>query len=200
VRPLWRLDHVRGGLHAHSLQGVHRCRRRRGHAAAALRAGLAGGARHALLPGGRPGRLGRAEDRAGAAPLHRNRRLDRRGGHHRRPHLVEYARMKTVLARAALVALLLSLLAACGHSRVVKRESVKPVTPAERGSLEVPRDGRYTVRKGDTLYGIAFRHGLDYRDVAGWNGIRAPYTIYPGQRLRLRGAGRSVAGTGGSPQ
>src|SRR5690606_34526919 len=27
-----------------------------------------------------------------------------------------------------------------------------------------------------------------------------PYTIYPGQRLRLRGAGRSVAGTGASRQ
>lgn len=95
--------------------------------------------------------------------------------------------MSTSAARALLVLLLVSLLAACGHSRVVKRESVRPVTPAERGSLEVPSDGRYTVRKGDTLYGIAFRHGLDYRDVAAWNGIRAPYTIYPGQRLLLRG-------------
>ncbi|PKM41586.1 MAG: hypothetical protein CVV05_20535 [Gammaproteobacteria bacterium HGW-Gammaproteobacteria-1] len=27
----------------------------------------------------------------------------------------------------------------------------------------------------------------DYRDVARWNGIRPPYTIYPGQRLQLRG-------------
>jgi len=109
--------------------------------------------------------------------------------------------MSPFLARAVLVTLLLSLLAACGHSRVVKREGVRPVTPAERGSLEVPDDGRYTVRKGDTLYGIAFRHGLDYRDVAAWNGIRAPYTIYPGQRLLLRGreTKRDVAVTPAPP-
>ena len=31
----------------------------------------------------------------------------------------------------------------------------------------MPRDGSYEVRRGDTLYGIAFRHGLDYREVAG---------------------------------
>ncbi len=44
----------------------------------------------------------------------------------------------------------------------------------------------YTVHKGETLYTIAHRYGLNYRRVAAWNGIRYPYTIYPGQRLRLR--------------
>ncbi|KAA2285757.1 peptidoglycan DD-metalloendopeptidase family protein [Arenimonas fontis] len=109
--------------------------------------------------------------------------------------------MSTFVARAALVSLLVSLLVACGHARVVKREGVRPVTAADRGSLEVPQDGRYTVRKGDTLYGIAFRHGLDYREVAAWNGIRAPYTIYPGQRLLLRGReqAREVAVTPAPP-
>lgn len=43
----------------------------------------------------------------------------------------------------------------------------------------------YEVRRGDTLYSIAFRYGLDWRDVAGWNGIGAPYMIRPGQELRL---------------
>lgn len=41
------------------------------------------------------------------------------------------------------------------------------------------------VVRGDTLYGIAFRHGLDWRDLARWNGLREPYTIFPGQVLRL---------------
>lgn len=41
------------------------------------------------------------------------------------------------------------------------------------------------VRKGDTLYSIAFRHNLDYRQLAAWNGIGSNFTIYPGQRLRL---------------
>lgn len=45
--------------------------------------------------------------------------------------------------------------------------------------------GYHVVRKGETLYAIAWRYGLNYRQLAAWNGIRAPYTIYPGQRLRL---------------
>jgi lipoprotein NlpD len=44
----------------------------------------------------------------------------------------------------------------------------------------------YTVRQGDTLYSIAFRHGLDYRELAGWNNIGDTYLIYPGQTLELR--------------
>lgn len=44
----------------------------------------------------------------------------------------------------------------------------------------------YEVRRGDTLYSIAFRFGLDWRAVANWNQIQAPYTIRPGQELRLR--------------
>jgi lipoprotein NlpD len=43
----------------------------------------------------------------------------------------------------------------------------------------------YVVRAGDTLYSIAKRHGLDYRDVARWNGIGRDYRITPGQLLVL---------------
>jgi lipoprotein NlpD len=45
--------------------------------------------------------------------------------------------------------------------------------------------GSYVVMKGDTLYSIAFRNGVDFRDLAQWNGIAEPYTIWPGQRLTL---------------
>ena len=45
--------------------------------------------------------------------------------------------------------------------------------------------GSYQVVKGDTLYSIAFHNGVDFRDLAQWNGIGAPYTIWPGQRLQL---------------
>ena len=41
------------------------------------------------------------------------------------------------------------------------------------------------VRPGDTLYSIAWRFGLDHRDLARANGIDAPYTIVVGQRIRL---------------
>ena len=45
--------------------------------------------------------------------------------------------------------------------------------------------GYHTVLIGETLYSIAWRHGLDYKRLASWNKIRPPYTIYAGQRLRL---------------
>lgn len=44
----------------------------------------------------------------------------------------------------------------------------------------------YTVRAGDTLYSIAWRHGLDYRELARWNRLPGDYRIFPGQVLRLR--------------
>ncbi|MHB8447095.1 MAG: peptidoglycan DD-metalloendopeptidase family protein [Rudaea sp.] len=43
----------------------------------------------------------------------------------------------------------------------------------------------YRVVHGDTLYSIAFKHGLDFRDLAAWNGIASPYRIFVGQELRL---------------
>ena len=52
-------------------------------------------------------------------------------------------------------------------------------------SYQKTKDGHYRVRKGDSLHAIAFNYGLDWRDIAGWNHIRAPYLIYPDQELRL---------------
>jgi lipoprotein NlpD len=49
-----------------------------------------------------------------------------------------------------------------------------------------PREDRiYTVQRGDTLYSIAFRYGLDYRRLAEWNGIASSYLIHPGDTLKL---------------
>jgi lipoprotein NlpD len=54
--------------------------------------------------------------------------------------------------------------------------------------------GSYTVQPGDTLYEIAFRYGLDYRDLAAWNGLGDGAFIRPGQTLRLDGPpGQAVA-------
>lgn len=50
----------------------------------------------------------------------------------------------------------------------------------------------YKVRKGDTLYSIAWRYKLDYRALARWNAIQPPYTIYPGQRLKMRPAAQTA--------
>jgi lipoprotein NlpD len=53
------------------------------------------------------------------------------------------------------------------------------------GRAAAPQGAEHVVVAGDTLYGVAFRHGLDYRRLAAWNGIASPYTIRPGQHLRL---------------
>jgi len=44
----------------------------------------------------------------------------------------------------------------------------------------------YVVRREDTLYAIAWRHDLDYRDLARWNNIGPDYRIAVGQILTLR--------------
>lgn len=44
----------------------------------------------------------------------------------------------------------------------------------------------HKVRKGETLYAIAWRYQLNYHDVSRWNSIPSPYTIYPGQRILLQ--------------
>jgi lipoprotein NlpD len=57
---------------------------------------------------------------------------------------------------------------------------------ADHSPVFSPRPANYLVRRGDTLYSIAWRYELDFAGLARANGLRAPYTIYPGQSLRLR--------------
>ena len=51
--------------------------------------------------------------------------------------------------------------------------------------VQAPAAPSYVVRAGDTLYSISTRHGLDYHDVARWNGLVTDFRIAPGQLLRL---------------
>lgn len=64
---------------------------------------------------------------------------------------------------------------------------IKPLMPVgERGAgLRQPESEYREVQAGDTLYSIAWDSGRDYKEVAAWNHIRSPYTIVPGQKLRL---------------
>jgi lipoprotein NlpD len=64
---------------------------------------------------------------------------------------------------------------------------IKPLLPVgERGAgLRQPESEYREVQAGDTLYSIAWDSGRDYKEVAAWNNIRSPYTIVPGQKLRL---------------
>jgi len=82
-------------------------------------------------------------------------------------------------------------LAGCASTGPAPVEDLNPTPrrPApEAQSASPPRTaatGVYRVQRGDTLYSIAFRNGVDFRDLAAWNDIPAPYTIYPGRELKL---------------
>jgi len=58
--------------------------------------------------------------------------------------------------------------------------------------------GVHVVRGGETLYSIAWRYGWDFRALARANGISAPYTIYPGQKIRLDRPASSTASASGT--
>src|SRR5208282_2505025 len=48
----------------------------------------------------------------------------------------------------------------------------------------------YVVRPHDTLYSIAWRHNLNYRDLAQWNHVGPDFRIAVGQRLLLEPGAR----------
>ena len=54
-----------------------------------------------------------------------------------------------------------------------------------------PSTGTYTVKSGDTLSGIGAKLGVDWKQIASANNISSPYTIYPGQVLKIPGKGSS---------
>jgi len=100
-------------------------------------------------------------------------------------------------AGLAVAALALAACASTGPAPVEDRSldapRAAPPPRAEARPVAQPAGGSYKVQRGDTLYSIAFRHGVDYRDLAGWNGIGAPYTIFVGQDLRLSPKSQAVA-------
>jgi len=77
----------------------------------------------------------------------------------------------------------LLLLLNSGCLSFVKPDSRKNSNSHNQTSHEVVTHHR--VKAGETLYSIAFQYGRDHRDVARWNKIRKPYTIYPKQQLRI---------------
>lgn len=57
-------------------------------------------------------------------------------------------------------------------------------TPAPAPS-QPQGNSNYIVVRGDTLSGIGKKLGINWKDIASYNGITSPYTIYVGQKLRL---------------
>ncbi len=92
---------------------------------------------------------------------------------------------RTAITRAAIAMCLLILLAACNN-----RYNPAPVislntSVAKQNNLTEISGARYEVQKGDTLFAVAFYSGNDYRDIAKYNNLKPPFSIYPGQILEL---------------
>jgi len=73
-------------------------------------------------------------------------------------------------------------------SACASTNALAPVDDQSRGVRDPIKSYRLVVA-GDTLYSIAWEIGQDYRTLAGWNNIQAPYIIRKGQRLKIKPQG-----------
>ena len=98
--------------------------------------------------------------------------------------------------RPTVVAMMVAALAGCasqqGSAPVVDRTAragAPQPPPVTKASAPTPRtlpEDHYEVKRGDTLYSIALEHGVDYRELAQWNGLDDPTRIRVGQVLRVK--------------
>ena len=72
------------------------------------------------------------------------------------------------------------MLAACGGG-----QAIAPVG-SYKAQNQQTLSSVYKVQSGDTLYSVSWRFGMDFKEVASINGIKSPYTIFVGQKLRFK--------------
>jgi len=92
-----------------------------------------------------------------------------------------------------LASILVLLLSACASSRPAPVTDRLPREPAP-AAAEAPRPPEtpiekpiptHTVKRGETMVGIALQYGLDYRELAAWNNITNPNVLTVGQVLMV---------------
>ncbi|MGO4223323.1 peptidoglycan DD-metalloendopeptidase family protein [Lysobacter sp. TAF61] len=109
--------------------------------------------------------------------------------------------MSAVARPFLIAALLATAVGGCASTKVTRAPGGGSTATTVKPS--VPKYGKtVVVQRGDTMYRVASSNGIRAVDLAAWNGIPAPYTIYPGQRLRLypqgSGSNNPVASSGGA--
>ncbi|MFA0414127.1 peptidoglycan DD-metalloendopeptidase family protein [Vibrio renipiscarius] len=88
-----------------------------------------------------------------------------------------------VKSKALLMFALGSVLVGCAaHTPAPVSSLDKDYDAISRGSF---RGSYYQVERGDTLYFIAYVTNKDVKDIIRYNHLQAPYTIFPGQKLKL---------------
>jgi len=80
--------------------------------------------------------------------------------------------------------LLLAPKVASGKETAGQEKKAAADAPARRTATAAPANATYKVRKGDSLYSIARRHGLTVHELKHINGLRND-TLKPGQKLLL---------------
>ena len=85
---------------------------------------------------------------------------------------------------------LLLVLAACGQ-RIGSAPVVNGATGQRVGDTSVPANlpTAVTVQRGDSLYKIGRRYNVRLRAMIDANNLKPPYTIFPGQKLRMPATG-----------
>ncbi|MDB1124858.1 peptidoglycan DD-metalloendopeptidase family protein [Vibrio algarum] len=91
--------------------------------------------------------------------------------------------MRNEIKLAIFVSIFCSVLVGCAATSPAPVSSIKKdYNSIERGSY---KGSFYEVQKGDTLYFIAYVTDKNVNDLVSYNGLSAPYTIRPGQKLKL---------------
>ena len=67
----------------------------------------------------------------------------------------------------------------------VIKVSATATAASSQAASSINSNGSYTVKSGDTLYGIALANGLNWQTLAKQNGISDPNVIFVGQKLSL---------------
>lgn len=68
---------------------------------------------------------------------------------------------------------------------VESKQNITNAPPLEEAKQKKQNKQLYVVQRGDTLYGIALKHGVDYKELVQWNGIADPNTLKIGQEIDL---------------
>lgn len=65
-----------------------------------------------------------------------------------------------------------------------RRLRVAPLSSI-RNTKKTNKNTSYIIRRGDNIYTIARRYGYSYKQLAKWNGLKYPYKLKYGRRLRV---------------
>lgn len=113
------------------------------------------------------------------------------------PRLTFMDRNSFAFGRFGVVIGLLLVLAACGQ-RIGSAPVINGATGERLGdtSVQAALPTAVTVQRGDSLYKISRRYNVRLRAIIDANNLKPPYTIFPGQKLRMPVTGVHVVARG----